>query len=113
MRSDGVVDVSYSDIEFSFGRVFYYSPVTGNGSVSWLIGPDGIVVYYIGDEVWNSYGQADYWWLRSPNIYDTGDACYVSTRGSVDNDYNSNGVRISFGRLFTTLRSPILPISRG
>ena len=48
---------------------------------------DGVVGgIWTGINVHNSYGQADYWWLRSPDLYNGDDhACFVSSDGDDDN----------------------------
>ena len=51
---------------------------------------------WTGINVHNSFGQADYWWLRSPDLYgDVFDACQVGSAGGVDRDNAAWG---SYGR---------------
>ena len=60
----------------------------------------------VADSIWtginvhNSYGQADYWWLRSPYVNDYGVAYIVYPGGDVGNYYSSGYYVIwdSYGR---------------
>lgn len=58
-----------------------------------------------GDGISDSYGQPDYWWLRSPRTAYTGGAYFVGSGGGVDGYLNSvYGVDNSYGKI----RSPYI-----
>ena len=80
----------------------FRSPDLGHGSgyYAYCVGSSGAVVDYVGAVY--SYGQADYWWLRSPGIDNLWDPfCYVENYGTISAwcDYgeqyqNSYGINI-------------------
>ena len=53
-------------------------------------------------ECYNSYGQADYWWLRSPRSGGTGYTFHVRSNGGVDVNFD-HGVVYSYGLGVTRL----------
>ena len=63
-----------------------------------------------GYDVSVSYGQADYWWLRSPSSISDNGAFYVKSDGDVA--FNS-GIGSSYGRILHTLRTPVMILTRG
>ena len=84
------------------------SPSTSYSYNAWYVTPSGDVDNPSLDYVSNSYGKDEAalmhqilikCWLRSPSTAGSVFACYVSSSGNVDDYYNSNGVRLSFGRI--------------
>ena len=75
------------------------SPGTvGVRSYAYLVGSDGDVDS--GNDVYDSYGQADYWWLRSPYPYHNNLSWLVSPDGSVYYYDYVNSVYNSYGSPF-------------
>ena len=63
----------------------------------------GIYVNYGDYYVGNSYGQPDYWWLRSPHTNGSSHAYYVYLNGYINYDdyYDYGDVYNSYGNIFS------------
>ena len=94
-------------------RFYISSPNARENYYSFLISDTGEVLD--GQSMWidvnDSYGQPDYWWLRSPSTGSTGggNAYYVNSSGGVVCYW---GITTSYGRVSTTLRTPITTVMR-
>ena len=72
-----------------------YSPVTIMDYISCIISSSG-QEHSTELNIFNSYGQADYWWLRSPRSGGTGYTFHVRSNGGVDVNFD-HGVVYSYG----------------
>ena len=82
-------------------KVFFLSTKEVDSTESYSPNEGAVFSYFKGGgnskRIARYNGQADYWWLRSPNLnYDNDGACYVISDGDVYNDYW--GVTHSYGR---------------
>ena len=78
-----------------------YSPDYGGNGGRFYVSKTGSANSSYDFGMYSSYGQADYWWLRSPGDFgDDDNAFYVDLRGNVNtvtHSYDESGVWYSYG----------------